>query len=161
MPKIDDLDVLSYELVLNIDIDNESFLGTVNIDFQVRQDTKKVVFDCGNLLITEITGKNVASFERENQKLIIYLNNRGVKENHIQITYSGNSSQGIVFIPKNQEVYTVFSTSQWMVCNGSPIPGTYTHRAPKQVLDYRDHSLSHKLLCQYYNAHHACLGSTY
>lgn len=119
-PKTDGLDVLSYELMLSTDMDHESFKGTVSIDFLISPDAKEVVFDCGNLQITKVTGKDVSNYEQKNKKVIISLNSRNEKNNHIQITYSGSPSHGIVFIPQSQEIYTVFSTSQWMVCNDSP-----------------------------------------
>ncbi len=112
--------VLSYELELDVDIKNESFLGTVDIDFLIPPDAKEVVFDCGSLQITEVAGKNVANYVQKNKKVIISLDSRNEKENHIKITYSGSPSHGLVFLPKSQEVCTVFSTSQWMVCNDSP-----------------------------------------
>lgn len=119
-PKTDSLDVSSYELILSVDIENKSFLGTVDIDFLIPPDAKEVVFDCGALRITEVTGRNVASYEQKNKKVKISLNTRNEKQNNIKITYSGVPSHGLIFLPKTQEVYTVFSTSQWMVCNDSP-----------------------------------------
>jgi aminopeptidase N len=118
--KIHKLDVLSYELSLRTDMDNESVHGTVNIDFLISADAKRVVFNCGSLRIISVTGKYVAGYEQRNQKVVISLLSRNGTENHIKISYSGNPSHGIVFLPKSQEVYTVFSTSQWMVCNDSP-----------------------------------------
>ncbi|WP_273568574.1 M1 family aminopeptidase [Maribacter halichondriae] len=118
--KTNDLNVLSYELLLSTDMSNERFTGTVNISFLISPEAREVVFDCGNLQITEITGSKVAGFTQKNKKVIISLNSRDKTENHIQITYSGSPSHGIVFIPKSQSIYTVFSTSQWMVCNDSP-----------------------------------------
>lgn len=106
--------------MLRTDINTKSLFGTVNIDFLIDAEAKEVVFDCGNLNIAKITGKNVAGFEQKNQKVFISLDNRHQKENHIQITYSGSPSYGIVFVPESEETYTVFSTSQWMVCNDSP-----------------------------------------
>lgn len=120
LPKTNDLDVLSYELVFSTDIDDESFMGIVDINFLISPEAKKVVFDCGNLQITEITGGSVASFAQKNKKVIISLESRDKEENTIQIKYSGRPSYGIVFVPKTEEVYTVFSTSQWMVCHDSP-----------------------------------------
>lgn len=118
--KIDSLDVLHYDLKLSVDTNKESFTGVVNIDFLLHPDTKEVVFDCGDLHIIKVTGENVVSYEQKIKKLILSLNVRKDKENHIQISYSGGSSHGIIFLSKSQEVYTVFSTSQWMVCNDSP-----------------------------------------
>jgi|GEM_PF-4299139 len=114
------LDVLNYELKLEVDIENESIQGKVNIEFLINPDESKVVFDSGNLKILEVVGKNVVSFLQKTKKVIIYLNNRNDNHNLIQITYSGRPSHGLVFLPNSKEVYTVFSTSQWMICNDSP-----------------------------------------
>lgn len=118
--KIDTLDVIKYDLKLNVDLDKESFTGVIHIDFLLQPNTKEVVFDCGNLHITKVAGENVVSYKQKNKKLILSLNARKEKENHIKITYSGSSSHGFIFLSTSQEVYTVFSTSQWMVCNDSP-----------------------------------------
>lgn len=118
--KIDCLDVLSYELRLSPDMSNKSFTGTVNINFRIGPTAKEVVFDCGNLQIKEVAGKNVVNYEQKNQKVIISLDGRDKEETHIRIKYSGSASQGMVFLPEGKGVYTVFSTSQWMVCNDSP-----------------------------------------
>jgi hypothetical protein len=64
-PKKNILDVLNYELTLRVDIENETIQGIVNIDFLVNPNEKEVVFDCGNLWITEILGNNVASYVQE------------------------------------------------------------------------------------------------
>jgi len=119
-PKTRSLDVLCYELSIKPDFDSESFVGTLNIDFLIATEAKEVIFDCGKLKIAEITGENVLGFEQKNKKVFIFLKDRHEKENRVQINYSGSSSYGLVFVPKSAEVYTVFSTSQWMVCNDSP-----------------------------------------
>ena len=118
--EINEPDVLSYTLKFNLDIENQSFEGMVDIGFLIGKEAKKVVFDCGNLKISEITGSSVLSFIQENNKVIISLKSRDKEENNVQIKYSGNPSHGLIFLPKTQEVYTVFSTSQWMVCNDTP-----------------------------------------
>ena len=114
------LDVLSYDLMLDVDIKKESFIGTVDIDFLVDPNENMVVFDCGNLYITEVTGRNVNGFIKKNKKVVISLDKSDGKKNSIQISYSGQPSYGIFFMPERHEVYTVFSTSQWMVCNDAP-----------------------------------------
>ncbi|WP_317902757.1 M1 family aminopeptidase [Cerina litoralis] len=107
-------------MILRTDIDNKSLVGTVDIDFLIDMDAKEVVFDCGNLKIAKITGENVVGFEQKNKEVFVALDKRHERENHIQIAYSGSPTNGILFVPENKEVYTVFSTSQWMVCNDSP-----------------------------------------
>ena len=38
----------------------------------------------------------------------------------IEVRYHGTPAYGIRFYPEERQVYTVFSTSQWMVCVDAP-----------------------------------------
>lgn len=113
-------DVLRYEVVLEPDIKNKQIQGSVGINFLLDIAATTVAFNCGNLQITKITGKAVVDYEQKNRKVIISLSDRIDEDNQIQIAYKGSPSGGIVFVSETEEVYTVFSTSQWMVCNDAP-----------------------------------------
>jgi aminopeptidase N len=113
-------DVLSYEVVLEPDIKNKQIQGSVSINFVIDIAATTVAFDCGNLQITKVTGKAVVDYEQKNGKVIISLSDRIENENQIHIAYKGSPSRGIVFVSETEEAYTVFSTSEWMVCNNSP-----------------------------------------
>lgn len=117
--KKDQLDVLSYDLSLKPHMETETFSATVRISFLTNAASKEVIFDCGNLQITDLQGKNVAHFKQKNQELIVNLRDSTKKENLIEVGYSGKASHGLIFNTANKEIYTVFSTSQWMVCNNA------------------------------------------
>jgi len=42
------------------------------------------------------------------------------RETQLEVNYHGSPRRGIRFFPDRQQVYTVFSTSQWMVCVDDP-----------------------------------------
>ncbi len=117
---VDKLDVLSYDLTFQTDMANKSFVGTVGIDFRLDPGLNEVTFNCGDLKIEEVLGKEVKNYEQKGKKLLLFLHERHERANYIQIRYAGRPSHGLQFDFRNEEVYTVFSTSQWMPCNDSP-----------------------------------------
>ncbi len=116
--KISTLDVMSYEAVLELNIEKEQIEGSVDIAFQT--DAATVAFNSGKLQIIKVAGENVLSYECKDQKIIISLRDRKDPENRIQIIYKGNPTVGMFFIHETEEIYTAFSTSEWMICNNSP-----------------------------------------
>jgi aminopeptidase N len=113
-------DVTRYSLKLETDIKKEYIKGTERIDFLISATINKVIFDCGNLNILKVKGESVSNFKQENKKLTVFLNERSSNENQIQITYTGNPEKGLIFLAERDELYTVFSSSEWMVCNDLP-----------------------------------------
>ncbi len=115
-------DVVDYSATLEPDIANKSIKGSVLI--RVLTDSQEVVFDCGDLIIDSVTesGKPLR-FAVNDHKLRVSLAG-GQRERRfgtdVQIQYHGTPRRGIRFYPDRQQVYTVFSTSQWMVCNDDP-----------------------------------------
>jgi aminopeptidase N len=115
-----ELDVISYHLTIEPNIDKKYIRGTVVIKFQIENDVNSVAFKSGNLVIDKVIGDNVASFEKRDGGLIIKLSEREKKENEITIDYHGNPTNGLLFDPDRGQIFTVYSTSQWMICNDSP-----------------------------------------
>lgn len=113
-------DVISYHLTIEPDIDKKYISGTVVIKFQIENEANAVAFKSGNLEIDNVTGDNVAGFENRDGSLIIKLSEREQKENKLTIDYHGNPTNGLLFDPERGQISTVYSTSQWMVCNDSP-----------------------------------------
>lgn len=115
-------DVLHYSATLEPDIASKSLKGSVLI--RVRTDSREVVFDCGDLIVDSVTenGKPLV-FAVNDHKLKVSLagGQRGRKsKTDFQIQYHGTPRRGIRFYPDRNQVYTIFSTSQWMVCNDDP-----------------------------------------
>jgi aminopeptidase N len=111
-------DVLHYSLTLEPDIAAKSVKGSVLI--RVSTTSTTVVFDCGELTIDGVhEARAPLQFSVANRRLSISLPARkGVRE--IEIEFHGAPKRGIRFFPDRQQVYTIFSTSQWMVCVDDP-----------------------------------------
>ena len=117
-------DVIHYNLQLEPDIDRKVVSGKVSIKLASRQaNLTEIEFNCGELTIDTVREKGIAQkFVRRERKLIISLS-RPAKANQIreiEIEYHGTPRFGIRFFPDRQQVYTIFSTSQWMVCVDAP-----------------------------------------
>ncbi|MDX2245922.1 MAG: M1 family metallopeptidase [Bacteroidia bacterium] len=115
-----ELDVISYHLTIEPDIEKKYISGTVVIKFQIENDANSVAFKSGNLRIDKVTGDNVVGFENRDGSLIIKLSEREEKENELTIDYHGNPTNGLLFDTDRGQTFTVYSTSQWMICNDSP-----------------------------------------
>ena len=113
-------DVLHYAATLEPDIANKSVKGSVKIRFQLGRGISTVEFNCGNLTVDSVTetGKPL-QFLVNDRKLKVSLN-EGKRERELEIKFHGTPRYGIRFFPDRQQVYTVFSTSQWMVCIDDP-----------------------------------------
>ena len=123
-PSTPQFDVIDYSLRLEPDITNKSLVGKESIKFVARTaNLAQVEFNCGELTIDSVKERGVArKFVRSDRKLIISLD-RAAKLNEareLEIDYHGTPRWGIRFFPERQQVYTIFSTSQWMVCVDQP-----------------------------------------
>lgn len=111
-------DVLNYSATIEPDIANKSIKGSVLI--RVQTTSNVVVFDCGELTIDSVKENGVAvQFSVQDHKLRVSLSAKK-KERELEVRYHGAPRRGIRFFPDRQQVYTIFSTSQWMVCNDDP-----------------------------------------
>jgi len=117
-------DVLHYDAQLEPDIVNKTITGKVLVRLISRADTlAEVEFDCGDLIIDAVReGSEAQVFARRDRRLIISLS-RSAKANEtrvLEVDYHGSPRRGIRFFPEREQVYTVFSTSQWLVCVDAP-----------------------------------------
>ena len=111
-------DVLHYAATLDVDIANKSVKGSVLV--RVRTDSPTLTLDCGNLTIDLVREKGAAlQFSINDRKLIVSLAGKR-REREIEVKFHGAPRYGIRFFPDRQQVHTLFSTSQWMVCNDDP-----------------------------------------
>lgn len=110
------LDVLHYSATLEPDIASKSVKGTVLIRFVT--DTPEVEFNCGDLAIDSVRlGSAALKFSVVDHHLRLSIPKRA---HEIEIEFHGTPKFGIRFFPDRQQVYTIFSTSQWMVCVDDP-----------------------------------------
>ena len=113
-----DTDVLHYAATLEPDIAAKSVKGSVLI--RVSTTSTAVDFDCGALTIDAVREAGAQlEFSVSNRKLRVSLP-AGRRVREIEIDFHGTPKYGIQFFPEQQQVYTVFSTSQWMVCVDDP-----------------------------------------
>jgi len=110
------LDVLHYAATLEPDIAAKSVKGTVRI--RLIADTPEVEFNCGDLTIDSVRlGGAALKFSVLDHHLRVSIPKRAQE---IDIEFHGIPKRGIRFFPDRQQVYTIFSTSQWMVCVDDP-----------------------------------------
>lgn len=113
-------DVTSYHLTIEPNIDEATIKGSVVINFQINSDMDSVIFNAGNLVIDKITGNNVEGYKKINKNLIVYLSIRNSMKNQIVIDYQGRPGKGLIFDKENNQAYTCYFTSDWMICNDPP-----------------------------------------
>ncbi len=118
------IDVLDYRAQIEPDINRRSVSGTVKIRFiSLTNNLKTVEFDSGALLIDEVSENRIAQkYEKLKNRLTVALARAAnINESReLEIKYHGQPRFGIKFFPARQQVYTEFSTSQWLVCLDSP-----------------------------------------
>jgi len=148
-------DVLHYSATLEPDIAGKSVKGSVLI--RVLTTSSEVEFNCGDLIIDSVQDKNrPLQFSVNDHKLRVTLpggkTERGIErpiERKIEVRYHGSPKRGIRFFPDRQQVYTIFSTSQWLVCVDDPsdkasltlqliLPDTLTAIANGQLVSQRN-----------------------
>ena len=121
--RLSQIDVLDYRVSIEPDIQNRLLKGSVTIRFLAKaDDLSSVEFDCGDLVIEAVREKKTAlQFQIEQHHLRISLPpSQANRAREITIDYHGSPKRGIRFFPERQQVYTVFATSQWMVCIDDP-----------------------------------------
>lgn len=115
-----ELDVLSYELTIEPDIQTQYIKGSLLIQFEVADDTKKITLDAAKLEIDEVSGTSVLSYNKVDSKLVIELSTQKQTQYEIIIHYHGNPKKGLLFNPDLNQAHTVYFTDHWMVCNNKP-----------------------------------------
>lgn len=123
-PSAFSFDVMRYDAEVEPDIANKSIKGKVLIRFVARaKNLTTIEFDCGELTIDAVSEKGEAQKFTLGQHRVSITLSRPAKDNEersISIAYHGAPRRGIRFFPDEQQVYTIFSTSQWMPCIDAP-----------------------------------------
>jgi aminopeptidase N len=143
------LDVLHYEATVEPDIAGKSLKGTVRIRFTT--DAPEAEFNCGDLAIDSVRLADAPlKYSVLDHRLRVSLPaNPRARTREIEIEFHGTPKYGIRFFPDRQQVYTIFSTSQWMVCVDDPadkatlslkliLPANLTPVANGQLISRRD-----------------------
>ena len=117
------IDVLHYEVELSPNLPARSVAGTERIEFRATTTTAMVEFDCGDLEIQSVRdGARPMPFTVKDRRLRLQWR-EPLKEGDtrkISIVYHGTPRRGMTFEPDREQIYTVFSTSQWMVAVDAP-----------------------------------------
>lgn len=119
-----DLDVLRYDATVEPNLVDKTVKGRVAIEFVLTSTITKVVeFDIGDLTVDSVTagGKPVV-FSQAAKRLKVELGRpaRSGDRRRVQVDYHGAPRYGLEFAQDGSEVYTIFSTSQWMPCIDAP-----------------------------------------
>jgi aminopeptidase N len=115
--------VTHYDVVLEPDIVNKTIKGSMTVTLTSSNKSQDSVdLDCGDLTIDSVTlGSSSLKFSQADHHLRIPLPEfKSNKTQQIVIEYHGAPRRGVRFYPDRMQVYTVFSTSQWMVCIDDP-----------------------------------------
>ena len=117
-------DVTDYDARIEPDMTNKSVKGKVSVKFDsLKNNLSEIHLNAGVLEIDAAReGKSALKFEKRESILIISLARpaRAGEKREIEIEYHGAPRFGIRFFPEQTQVYTLFSTSQWMPCVDSP-----------------------------------------
>ena len=117
-------DVINYTAEIEPDISNKAVKGKVSLQFvSLANNLKEIQLNAGALEIDTVRENKIAlNFERKDSTLNVSFQ-RSAKLNEkrqIDIDYHGTPKSGIRFFPEQNQIYTVFSTSQWMPCVDAP-----------------------------------------
>jgi aminopeptidase N len=117
-------DVKSYDAEIEPELSTKSVKGKVSIKFRALiAGLTEIRLNAGALEIDGVReGKTDLKFEKKEGLLEITLA-RPAKLNaprRVEIEYHGTPRFGVRFFPEQSQVYTIFSTSQWMPCVDAP-----------------------------------------
>jgi aminopeptidase N len=116
--------VTHYDAHIQPNISDKTIKGVVVVDLIVtRENQTTVELDSGDLTIDAVNeGRTPIDFAARNRRLTIrWPRPARIKEaRQLEIEYHGAPRFGMQFFPERPQVYTVFSTSQWLVCVDAP-----------------------------------------
>jgi aminopeptidase N len=116
-------DVLHYAASIELNIQASSVAGHVSIRVRLLAAVDSLEFDRGELTVGAVReGSTTLRFEQLPRRLRVRLPQpiqRGQMRT-IDIDYRGTPKFGLQFAPERSQVYTIFSTSQWLVGIDAP-----------------------------------------
>ena len=118
------IDVVGYVATIRPDMQARSVSGSVDIHLRVVADSLTAIdLDRGELAIEDVRhdGKGL-DFELLPRRLRVHLGRPFGRDASavITVSYRGQPRFGMQFHPERRQVYTIFSTSQWLVCIDAP-----------------------------------------
>jgi aminopeptidase N len=116
--------ITHYEARVEPNISDKTIKGIVVVDLVLTAENQSTIeLDSGDLTIDVVKeGGTLVDFEVRDHRLTIrWSRSARVKEvRHLEVEYHGAPRFGMQFFPERPQVYTVFSTSQWLVCVDAP-----------------------------------------
>ena len=117
-------DVTHYDARVEPNISDKTIKGIVVLDLVVTAENQSTVeLDSGDLTIDAVKeGGTLVDFDARDHRLTIrWPRPARVKEaRQLEVQYHGAPRSGMQFFSERPQVYTVFSTSQWLVCVDAP-----------------------------------------
>jgi aminopeptidase N len=123
-PALRPFDVIHYTARIEPDVSGATVKGVVAIRLVVTAANQNTIdFDSGDLTVDAVReGQSPLDFETRDRHLLVRWPRpaRLNETREIDVVYHGAPRSGILFPAERSQVYTVFSTSQWMVCVNAP-----------------------------------------
>jgi aminopeptidase N len=115
-------DVLHYAAMIEPNIAQKSLKGHARIRARLLDShLTRLAFDRGELTIDAVHEGSVAlEFEQPPRMLRVRVAAKSGDTREIDIDSHGSPRFGLQFVPERSQVYTIFSTSQWLVSVDSP-----------------------------------------
>jgi aminopeptidase N len=117
------IDVRSYRARIAPDLGAQTVAGSVSIEFVAAADLSRVSFDSANLTVDSAAADGwPLRFTQADRRVTLDLGTRltSGRSTTVTLRYHGTPKRGVTFIAQPPQVYTVFATSEWMVCIDDP-----------------------------------------
>ena len=117
------LSIVHYDAAVHVDIAAGTLSGTVTMTAVADGDAGSVQLDSGDLVADAVSvAGTAAEFAAANHHLTVSLPRRLHKGQRValSVTYHGQPRYGVRFAADRGQIYTAFSTSQWLPCIDAP-----------------------------------------
>lgn len=111
------VDVLHYDVSLNLDFERQAIAATTKIEFRARRRTSEARFSGTGLSLDKVSmAGQVLQFDNDGSRLTIHLSRALARGERATISFEshGNPGRGLEF--DGQLAYTNYWTCEWMVC---------------------------------------------
>jgi aminopeptidase N len=112
--------VRAYRVVLDVRLRSGSVSGRARLTVD-GGNADSLVLDAGDIVVDRVlvAGKAVA-IEKTSRQVVIPLARARRRQAAIDIRYHAEPRRGMRFLREREEVYTIFSTSEWLPCVDAP-----------------------------------------
>ncbi|MEO6391066.1 MAG: M1 family metallopeptidase [Pyrinomonadaceae bacterium] len=119
------IDAIKYDARIEPDLATKTLSGRVTVEFRsLTAGQAQIEFNDGDLIIDEVQDRHSRplTFVQDGKVLRINLARKLSmnQTDRVTIAFHGTAKYGMQFYPAEKQVYTAFSTSQWMPCLDAP-----------------------------------------